>query len=421
MAEDRGLRRALESVVKLVLNSRLLALLLTLVWLPISDPARVRLVTALLVVVLATSALPLLRWDQLGGWILEHPSWLLVDLLAAAAVLGLAGLESPFVLWLLATALVAGVLYGVTGAVTMSLAIISVYVAGAMLGDTAPTLAEILGTPVLVPVAAFGGAAIRELVLRQHAAGRALAESAMAEAAGSERTRLAREMHDTLAKTLHGIGMSAAAIAELTTRDPESAAAIAAALADTAQQAAVEARALIVDLRTDDLDRPLAETLRESAVGWGARNDVEVAVETDPCCGLSPSVRYELFCIAREALRNAHEHGHARNVAVTLRDGDLVELTIRDDGDGFAVPDDLADLSDGGHFGVIGMRERAQSVGGTLSLSSAPERGTTIAVRVPRDAPPAGDVPATPAAKVMGLVAPNHAVPLIAADLEARP
>lgn len=420
MAEDRGLRRALESVVKLVLNSRLLALLLTLVWLPVSDPTQLQLVTALLVVVLATSALPLLQWDRLGNWILEHPTWLLLDLLTAAAVLGLVGLESPFVLWLLATALVAGVLYGMVGALTMSLAIITVYAAGAMLGDTAPTLAEILGTPALIPVAAFGGAAVRELVLRQHAAGRALADAAMAEAAGSERTRLAREMHDTLAKTLHGIGMSATAIADLTTRDPDAAATIAAGLADTAKQAAAEARALIIDLRTDDLDRPLAETLRETAESWGARHEIAMSVETDPCCGLSPSVRYELFCIAREALRNANEHGHARNVSVALRDGDPIEMTIRDDGDGFAVPDDLADLSDGGHFGVIGMRERAANVGGALTVDSAPGGGTTIVVRVPRNGPVTDGTTATLAPDLVELPAAPPTVRLVAADLEAQ-
>lgn len=417
MADDQGLRRALESVVKLVLNGRLLALLITLLWLPVSEPAGRELATGMLVVVLATSALPLLRWDRLGAWILEHPIWLLVDLLTAAAVLGVVGLETPFVLWLLATALVAGVLYGVGGALTMSAAIVTVYTAGAMIGDTTPTLAEILGTPVLVPVAAFGGAAVRELVLRQHAAGRALAEAAMTEAAGTERTRLAREMHDTLAKTLQGIGMSATAVAELARRDPDAAAAIAATLADTAQQAAAEARALIVDLRTDDLDLPLADALRDAVEHWAARNQVEVAFSADVCGGLSPSARYELFCILREALRNAHEHGGATHLAISLCDGEEVELTIRDDGAGFDVPDDLAELTDGGHFGVVGMQERAASVGGTLEVSSRRGRGTTIRVRVPRVTPD-GDVIRLPEPVDVDAATPGLDA---AADLEAQP
>jgi len=381
------LRRALESAVKLVLNARLFALLLTVLWLPTSDPGRLALVTGLLGVVLVTSALPVLRWERLGGWILEHPVWLLVDLCAAIAVLGMVGLETPFVLWLLSTALVSGILYGWRGAGSMGVAIVAVYVAGAMLGDSRPTLSEILGTPVLVPIVALAGAAVRELILRQHAAGRALADSAMTEAAGSERSRLAREMHDTLAKTLHGIGLTATAVAELAATDPRAAEATARKLAATAGRAAAEARALIVDLRTDDLDRPLPDTLREATDLWSAQTGVRVVLDAEPCCGLSPSARYELFCIAREALRNAHEHGGAQTVHVTLRDGDLAELTIADDGRGFAVPDRLDDLADAQHFGVIGMRERAAEVGGTLTVSSTLGHGTRVQVRVPRAAP----------------------------------
>ncbi|MFA9431662.1 sensor histidine kinase [Egicoccus sp. AB-alg2] len=408
MGADRALRRALESVVKLVLNARLFSLLLTLLWLPFSDPAGRGVVTGLLVLVLATSALPLLRWDRLGGWILEHPAWLLVDLCAAVAVLGLVGLETPFVLWLLATALVSGILYGWRGALPMSAAIVAVYLAGAMLGETRPTLVEVLGTPALVPVAAFGGAAVRELLLRQHAAGRALAESAMTEAAGSERTRLAREMHDTLAKTLHGIGLTATAVAELARQDPDAAVTTARTLAATAQRAAAEARALIGDLRVDDLDRPLPATLREATERWSRQTGVRVHLDTQPCAGLSPSARYELFCIVREALRNAHEHGQAREVRLSLRDGELVELTIVDDGHGFRVPDHLDMLADEQHFGVIGMRERAEQVGGSLTVSSTPGHGTRVQARVPRG------VDGRPALAPTGIARPSD-------DLEPSP
>jgi signal transduction histidine kinase len=386
------MRRALAGVVKLTLNGRLLALLLTVLWLPTTDPDLLRVATTLLAIVGITSLAPILLWERLGGWLLEHPAWTLVDVLAAVAVLALLGLETPFVLFVLTTALVSGVLYGWLGAAMMSVALIGAYAAAAMLGAESPTLAEVLGTPALVPVAALGGAGIRELLVRQHAATRALAEAAMSEAAGGERTRLAREMHDTLAKTLHGIGLSASAVAELATQDPGSAAITAARLAETAERAAEEARALIVDLRQDDLERPLADSLRDAVGTWSARTGVQVDVDADPCTGLSPSARYELFCIAREALVNAHEHGGAGRVQLTLRDGLDVELTISDDGTGFVLPSELHQLAEDGHFGVLGMHERAATVGGHTSVVSAPGAGTTVRVVVPATAP--GDTPA---------------------------
>jgi signal transduction histidine kinase len=248
------------------------------------------------------------------------------------------------------------------------------------------------GTPALGPIAALGGAGTRVLLARQQAATRALADAAMAEAAGSERTRLAREMHDTLAKTLHGIGLTATAVAELAPRDPGSAAVTAAKLAETAERAAEEARSLIVDLRQDDLEQPLADALRTAIELWGDRNGVRVALDLDPCPSLSPSARYELFCIAREALRNAHEHGRADDIEVTLRDGDEVTLTIADDGAGFVLPTQLHELAEDGHFGVVGMHERAANAGGRAAVTSTPGRGTTVEVVVPRTAP--HDVPA---------------------------
>jgi signal transduction histidine kinase len=384
---DRATRQAVAGVVKIALNLRLLALLLTLLWLPAVDRDGHGLLTGLLVVGSVTSLVPVLRWDRVGSWVLSHPSALLPDLLAAMVVLGAVGLDTPFGLFVLATALAAGVLYGWAGAGVMSGALLLAYVGGASLSGELPTVAEALGTPALVPGLALGGAGIRTLLLRQQATAAALAESSMTTAAAKERTRLAREMHDTLAKTLHGIALNATAVPRLLEHDPRAAAVTAAGLAETAERAAQEARELITDLRTDDLERPLGPALREAVAGWAEGSEVRVVLDVDDACGLSPSVRYELFCIAREALRNAVEHGDPRTVAVSLRDGEEVVLTVRDDGDGFAAPADLDDLADDGHFGVVGMGERARTVGGRLRLVTAPGRGTTVTVTVPRAAP----------------------------------
>ena len=179
----------------------------------------------------------------------------------------------------------------------------------------------------------------------------------------------------------------ASAVPSLIESDPAHAARVARQLGAAAEQAAAEARGLIVDLRQDDLERPLGEALEEAAQGWGRRTGTTVDVDIAPCEGLSPSVRYELFSIAREALRNAYEHGGAGHVHVRREDGPEVALVVADDGQGFAVPGELAALADAGQFGVIGMLERAESVGGRLELTSRPGEGTTIEVLAPRAAP----------------------------------
>ena len=107
----------------------------------------------------------------------------------------------------------------------------------------------------------------------------------------------------------------------------------------------------------------------------------------------------ELEWILREALRNAERHAHATKVAVRLRMlGGRAVLTIADDGEGFEVPDDLDELPRGRHFGVTGMRERAQLAGGDLMVESAPGEGCVLSVWVPapearRDAPRAPAAP----------------------------
>ncbi len=381
---EADVRRPLEGFVKLALNLRLVALFLTVLWLPSTDPAQLSLVTTLLACTGVTSVVPILAWQRVGRWVIDHPVATVPDLLLSVAVLALLGFETPFGLFVASTALVSGALYGVLGAIVIGSALLMAWIAGLLLSGDDLTVAAVAGTPALIPAAAAGGAAVRELLVRQERSAAALAEASLNQAASVERTRLAREMHDTLAKTLHGIALSATALPELLRTAPDLAVTTAANLAGTAERAAQEARALITDLRQDDLERPLGDALREAATTWAARTGVRVELDLEACAGLSPSARYELFCVAREALRNAREHGEAEQVDLTLRDGSEVTLTIRDDGRGFTPPADLHDLAVAGHFGVIGMRERAESVGGRLALVSRPGDGTSIEVVVPR-------------------------------------
>ena len=102
---------------------------------------------------------------------------------------------------------------------------------------------------------------------------------------------------------------------------------------------------------------------------------------------LPEGVRLALFRVAQEAMTNAVKHGTPSVVRVTFRLGDVVELAVADDGSGYVVPMDLGAYAADGHFGLAGMAERAEAVGARLEVDSTPGSGTTVRVRVPRNAP----------------------------------
>jgi signal transduction histidine kinase len=90
-----------------------------------------------------------------------------------------------------------------------------------------------------------------------------------------------------------------------------------------------------------------------------------------------------LYRIVQEALSNVVKHAQAQHVEVRLNYGDQLLVFIRDDGRGFEMPDRMDALSDQGHFGLIGMRERAELIGAQLAIQSMPGVGTTIALHIP--------------------------------------
>ncbi len=99
---------------------------------------------------------------------------------------------------------------------------------------------------------------------------------------------------------------------------------------------------------------------------------------------LSPEAELLLFRIVQEALRNVGKHAHATSAGVTIEFGQKdVSLTITDNGSGFPVPDNLGELPYGGKLGLIGMRERAKLLGGTMKIDSAQGKGTSITINAP--------------------------------------
>jgi signal transduction histidine kinase len=379
---------AVGGLCRLVLDLRLLAIAFTVLGTAGSGQGS-GWVTLALLLVMVTSYLPLRRWQRLGPELLRHPLYLGVDAALAVAILAVAGSSSPFFYFTVGTAILAGILYGRMGTVLFSAVLMVGYLAVVAFetsSATAPALSfqTVLGLPLLYPILAAAGATLRGLLDQQARDAAALRAATEAAAAAEERARLAREMHDSLAKSLYGIALGASALVAWIQRDPGAGAERARELADAAATASDEARHLLADLRADRLDETFPEAVRELAGRWSARTGIDARVELDDDVDLDPGVRYELACVLREALTNVELHAGAGHVDVRLATvADQAELVVSDDGKGFALPDDLDQLAGEGHYGVVGMSERASRVDGRLTVLARPGHGTTVRVTAP--------------------------------------
>jgi signal transduction histidine kinase/ligand-binding sensor domain-containing protein len=204
-----------------------------------------------------------------------------------------------------------------------------------------------------------------------------------------ERTRIARELHDTLLQTYQASLLWFRAAMNLLPDRPQEAKQRLEQALDHAEAAIVEGRDAVQGLRASTVEvNDLAEAiaavgadLRKSHPGAGAPV-VGVAVD-GPSRHLNPLARDEAWRIAGEALRNAFRHADARNVNVTLHYGARqFRMTIVDDGKGIEAAT-LAGQQPASHFGMPGMRERAAVLGGELDIRSTMGRGTEVELRVP--------------------------------------
>ena len=209
------------------------------------------------------------------------------------------------------------------------------------------------------------------------------------EARVNERTRIARELHDTLLQSLHGLLMSFQRAANLLPERPAEAKQRLECAIDQAAQAVTESRDAVQGLRSSTvLTNELAMGIRslgEELVAKQSGADsplFNVAVQGTPR-ELNPIVRDDVYRIAIEALRNAFQHARARQIDVGLDyDDRQLCLRVRDNGKG--IDSQIVDKEGrSGHWGLQGMRERATLVGGQLEIWSQPDAGTEIEVRIP--------------------------------------
>jgi signal transduction histidine kinase len=392
--EGRGAGGAggwLASACRLILNVRAGILLITLF--SLGEEEHRGLVVAAILVAGVASLVPVLRWEQVGPILVRHPSYLAGELVLAALILILTGVDSPFFFFTLGTALLGGLVYGYPGAALFSVMLILVFAYAIHLrspfDSTLLDFRTVVLLPSLYPIVAVAGAGARRLLDRQAAAEETLADQERTLAVQAERERLARDMHDSLAKTVHGIGFAALALSRRIQVDPTGAVEDARKLADDARTAAQEARELLSGLRgRDDAELPLPIAIRSEAARWGERTGTRVGGSLDDVGPLPSLALRELRWILKEALANVERYAHATRVDVHLRRlGERVVLTVADDGEGFEAPDDLEGLTAMGSFGLRGMRERARLAGGDLSVESEPGDGCVISVWIPAGAP----------------------------------
>jgi two-component system NarL family sensor kinase len=196
-----------------------------------------------------------------------------------------------------------------------------------------------------------------------------------------ERNRLAREIHDTLAQGLTATALQLESADALLDAGSERAHEPLRRALSLTRSNLEEARRSVLDLRASPLEgRPLSEAINALVERWEAETGIAVRYRAvNGSRPLPPSVEAALYRICQEALTNVARHAGAERAAVRLvATPDRVRLVVEDDGRGF----DASEVPEDRH-GIVGMRERAEVLGGTLEVRSGPGEGTRIEATVP--------------------------------------
>ena len=199
----------------------------------------------------------------------------------------------------------------------------------------------------------------------------------------TERQRLARELHDTLSQGVVGLTMQLETVNGLLTRErTEQAQAIVQQAMSRARAVLAEARGAIDDLRAETaaaLDLP--EGVQEEVCHFTTATGIPCQVDLSALPLLARPAHEHVLRIVSEGLMNVARHARAQHVWVRIaQERSACRLEIQDDGVGF---DPTAVISQPGHYGLLGMRERGRLIGGSLEVVSSPGRGTTLRVLFP--------------------------------------
>ena len=199
----------------------------------------------------------------------------------------------------------------------------------------------------------------------------------------NERTRIARELHDTLLQGFISASIQLHVVGEEIPKD-SSARPLFDRVVQLIAQVIEEGRAAVrgfrsIDMDEEKLERSFAKIQQE--LGLESSFDFKVIVEGQPLI-LRPQTRDEVYAIGREALINAYRHSRANAIEVRLEySSDQFRVVVRDDGIG--IDDEVLQSGREGHWGLSGMQERAERIGGTLKLWSPKQAGTEVELLIP--------------------------------------
>lgn len=385
---DWAQSRASSSLVRVLLDVRLVGGLLAAMWSWIADRP-----TAVLVVLigwmLAVLVL-LLRWEKFAEVQIAHPAVHLLDLTVVTGILAGTGLFSPVAFLLVSGGLFTGLCLGYRGAWFFTpLYLLSwLIAASAHLTEELTAASEFLllvVMPVLLVAMVFAGAAFQHAVIAAVRLEDALHEEREGAAIAEERARLARELHDSVTKSVHGIALLADAVVPVVRSAPDVAEQRVEQIADAARRANRESRELLVAMRRADGSTSLTEMLQLTLQRWEAVYDRAVDDRISADLGRTdPAAQYELGAVVNEALENVARHTpHDTTVIVSAEVADgWLEVVVADDGPGMQ-PERRREAASRGHFGLVGMAERVARTGGSFTVESAPGQGTSVRVRIP--------------------------------------
>lgn len=243
------------------------------------------------------------------------------------------------------------------------------------------------GVVALLGLLVAGWAALlRRQVARQSAVIRGQVQR---EAVAQERTRIARELHDSLGQGLVGVALQLDSAAARLFKSPQEAERALTTARIMVRHSQAEAKRSVADLRAEELDREdlpaaLADLLQPVVPANGPTH-LEIQVQGKPR-RLEGIIEHHLLRIGQEAVANAARHARASRILVRLEyEARRVALEVKDDGCGFDANEATAVAS--GHFGLLGLRERVNKLQGRLRIESQTGTGTLVAVTIPLDDP----------------------------------
>lgn len=195
-----------------------------------------------------------------------------------------------------------------------------------------------------------------------------------------ERNRLARELHDTLAHSLTAISISLETAKAYFDISPDQTREMIETSLEATRKGVDETRRALKALRSSDLeDMGLRLAVKKAAESAASRFALDLELDLqDPMPSLSPDVEQTIFRVTQEAIENITKHSRAKKISIHLSSSGQTALIIADDGVGF----DMRSREMSGHFGLVGMRERAELAGGRLKVESDKGKGTRVVLTI---------------------------------------